>query len=89
MKHRSEMRIIFDMLRALEHKDSITLRKLYEKARIGVWHQMQERYTEMLTDYDLARINGPTLDDTAIIGFRGHQFLMFYRELLRLMGERE
>ena len=84
------MRIIFDMLKVLEKcVTPISLRFLYEKAKIGSTHQMQERYTQTLSDCNLARISGLTLDDTAIIGFRGHQFLKFYRELLRLMGEKE
>ena len=90
MTHRSEMRIVFDMLKVLEDRNSpMTLRLLYERAKIGSAHQMQERYTQTLSDCNLARISGLTLDDTAVITFRGHQYLKFYRELLRLMGEKE
>ena len=91
MKHRSEMRIVFDMLKVLEDKDTpMTLRRLFEKARIGYWHNMQERYTAILYDYDLARFSDYMgINPTGLITFKGHEFLKHYRELLRLMGEKE
>lgn len=87
MRHRSEHRIVYDMLKVLENRDSAAkLRYLYRRAKIG--YQVQLKYTEILNDCGLAKITGVTLDDITLITSRGHEYLKAYRDLLRLMGER-
>ena len=89
MKHRSEYRIVFDMLKVLEKMDMpVRLRLLYKRAKVGSDQQFE--YTQTLNDCRFALLSGfSPRKDTAVITQRGLQFLAEYRTIMRLMGERE
>ena len=87
MKHRSELRIVFDMLKLLEDGDPHFVSNIIKN--VGLHHTVEDKYLKLLNDNQLVSVTGTTIEDMMIIGWKGKQYLEAYRELLRLMGERE